>query len=215
MIKGILWDNDGVLVDTEHHFYAANREQFLEHGIDLSEADFFRWFLADNCGAWHLLSERGHSDAQIAVYRAARNVRYADRLRGHHDLAIPGMDSVLARCAARVPMGMVTSAQRSDVDIIHGRLDLMRHFRFVVAAEDYPNSKPAPDPYLLGLERLGLAGADCVAVEDSPRGLRAARGAGIECIVLRHRLMQGFAFDGAYRVVDSVAELQVELDALL
>jgi beta-phosphoglucomutase-like phosphatase (HAD superfamily) len=58
-IEGILWDNDGVLVDTERLFYQSNRELFLPFGVDLSELDFFNWYLADNCGAWHLLAHLG------------------------------------------------------------------------------------------------------------------------------------------------------------
>jgi HAD superfamily hydrolase (TIGR01509 family) len=215
MIQGILWDNDGVLVDTEHLFYEANRELFLAHQIELSESDFFTWYLADNCGAWHLLTARGITEAQIAQYRDERNRRYGARLQSEGVPAIDGVGAVLESLAPRIPMAVVTSANRSHFEIIHARLDLMRHFQFVLTAEDYRNSKPSPEPYLLGLERLGVAAADCLVIEDSPRGLQAARAAGIECIVLRHRLTRGHGFDGAYRVVDSMAELAVEIAALL
>ncbi|MDQ1832058.1 HAD family hydrolase [Massilia scottii] len=215
MIKGILWDNDGVLVDTEHLFYAVNRELFLEHQIALSEEDFFAWFLADNIGAWHLMAARGATADQIGERRDERNRRYGARLRSETGLAMQHIDSVLSRGASRVPMGVVTSARRADFDIIHAGLDLMRHFRFALTAEDYRHSKPSPEPYLAGLDKLGVAAADCLAVEDSPRGLQAARAAGIECIVLRHRLMRNYRFDGAYRVVDTVAQLDAEIAALL
>ena len=94
-------------------------------------------------------------------------------------------------------MGVVTSANREHFDIIHRRLDLVRHFRFVLTAEDYRHTKPSPDPYLLGLKRLGLEAGQCLVVEDSPRGLEAARAAGIPCIVLRHELTLGHDFAGA------------------
>lgn len=213
-LKGILWDNDGVLVDSEHLFYDVNRALLLEHGIDLSEDDFYRWYLAANCGAWHLLSARGASDAQIAALRAERDVRHGRRLASEGQLAMRGIEAVLARCAARVPMGVVTSANRDHFDIIHGKLDLVRHFQFVLTAEDYRDSKPSPEPYRKGLARLGIAAAECVVVEDSPRGLAAARAAGIRCIVLRHRLTRQCSFDGAYRVVDSVQQLGAELAAM-
>ncbi len=95
-VKGILWDNDGVLVDTEHLFYAVNREIFLEHGIDLSEEDFYHWFLVANHGAWHLLAARGATAVQIAAWRADRNVRYGRRLVDEGVLPIGGIGDVLA-----------------------------------------------------------------------------------------------------------------------
>ena len=214
-VKGMLWDNDGVLVDTEHLFYAVNRELLLEHDIDLSEDDFYRWYLAANCGAWHLLSARGVTDAHIAALRDERNARYGQRLAGEGVRPMAGIAQVLERCAARMPMGVVTSANRDHFDIIHGKLDLTRHFQFVLTAEDYRDSKPSPEPYLKGLARLGIAAGDCIVIEDSPRGLAAAREAGMRCIVLRHRLTRQCSFDGAYRIVDSVAALSKELAALM
>lgn len=214
-VQGILWDNDGVLVDTEHLFYAVNRELFLEHEIDLSEDDFYNWFLAANCGAWHLLSAKGATEMQIDAWRDDRNARYGRRLLAQGVEPIGGIGEVLASCAARVPMGVVTSANRDHFDIIHDKLDLTRHFQFVLTAEDYRDSKPSPEPYLKGLARLGLDARRCVVVEDSPRGLAAANAAGIACIVLRHRLTRQCRFDGAYRVVDSVEELAETIESMM
>lgn len=215
MIQGILWDNDGVLVDTEHLFYEANRDLLLEHGVVLSEDDFFNWYLAENCGAWHIFLQNGLNAEEVSALRDERNRRYSQRLLQEGNLAIDGCAKVLASCAARVPMGVVTSANRDHFDIIHARHDLVRYFQFVRTAEDYRDSKPSPEPYLKGLERLGLAGADCLVIEDSPRGLQAARAAGIECIVLRNRLTRKFGFDGAYRVVATMDELAREIALLL
>ncbi|SEN79944.1 haloacid dehalogenase superfamily, subfamily IA, variant 3 with third motif having DD or ED [Duganella sp. CF517] len=214
MLQAILWDNDGVLVDTERLFYEANRELFRPLGLELSEQHFFDWYLADNCGAWHLL-EPAMSEASKQQWRAHRNRRYALRLASEHIPAIDGVAEVLARLAPRVRMGVVTSSIGAHFDIIHARLPLRRHFEFVLTHESYANSKPAPDPYLLGLERLGVAAADALVVEDSPRGLRAAMAAGIRCVVLRNALTRGYAFPGAYRVVDTMAELLAEIELLL
>jgi HAD superfamily hydrolase (TIGR01509 family) len=213
-IKGILWDNDGVLVDTENLFYDVNRALLGELGIDLSEDDFYHWFLAANHGAWHLLTARGASDAQIDEWRDQRNVRYGQLLAREGVRAMEGIEAVLQHCGARVPMGVVTSATRDHFEIVHGKLGLMRHFQFVLAAEDYRNSKPSPEPYLKGIHRLGMVAEECVVVEDSPRGLAAARAAGIACIVLRHRLTRQCRFEGAYRIVDTMDELAFELDAI-
>lgn len=214
MLQAILWDNDGVLVDTERLFYEANRELFRPLGLELTERHFFDWYLADNCGAWHLL-QPAVSEADRTAWRAHRDQHYALRLAAEHVPAIDGVAEVLARLAPRVRMGVVTSSIREHFDIIHRRLPLRQHFEFVLTHESYVASKPSPEPYLLGLARLGLAAPNALVVEDSPRGLQAAMAAGIRCIVLRNALTRGHGFAGAYRVVDTMAELLAEIELLL
>lgn len=215
MLKGILWDNDGVLVNTEGLFYEANRALFQEHGIELTPRHFFDWFLQENCGAWHLLHARGYSQQDTDALRKLRNERYSQLLAHQPDLAINGVLELVTSLAPRLPMGIVTSASAGHFQQIHARLDYLAHFRFVLTEESYRDSKPAPEPYLLGLEKLGMAAADCLVIEDSPRGVQAAKAAGILCIVLRNPMMMAFAFADAYRVVDTVDQLRCEIEALL
>lgn len=214
MLKAVLWDNDGVLVDTEHLFFEANRVLFRAHGIELTERQFFDWYLADNCGAWHLLGGR-LSAAQMDAERAERNRTYALRLAQQHIPAIAGVEPVLAALAPRLRMAVVTSSTGQHFDIIHARLPLRPYFEFVLTSESYASSKPSPAPYLLALERLGLRAGDCVVVEDSPRGLQAALAAGLRCIAVRGVLTRHYDFPGAYRVVDDMAQLRAEIEALL
>ena len=146
MLSAILWDNDGVLVDTERFYYQANRDYLRGHGIELSEAQFFEWFLADNCGAWHLLEAGGASAEQIARWRRERNALHLELIHAASELVTPGIEPLLDSLAGRVEMGIVTSATQASFDAIHARHDLLRHFRFALTAETYERSKPAPDP---------------------------------------------------------------------
>lgn len=215
MISAILWDNDGVLVDTEQIYFEVNRDYLRRHGIELSEDDFFAWYLNDNCGPWHLLEERGTTRQQIDSYRQERNVLHLERLNNETALLTPGLERVLDRLSGRVEMGIVTSATRQSFEAIHNKLDILRHFRFALTSETYTHSKPSPEPYLLGLEHLGRPAHECLVIEDSPRGLQAAIAAGMRCIVLRSHLTRKHTFDGAYRIVDSMDELLFEIEALL
>ncbi|MRW89603.1 HAD-IA family hydrolase [Duganella sp. FT80W] len=214
MLRAILWDNDGVLVDTEQLFYEANRELFLPLGLELSAQHFFDWYLADNCGAWHLLRPQLTKE-QIEAERSARNVRYAARLASEHIPAIDGVGAVLAALTPRLRMGVVTSSNCDHFEIIHQRLDLLPYFEFVLTHESYTHSKPSPEPYLLGLQRMGVRADEALVVEDSPRGLQAATAAGIRCIILRNALTRHHDFPGAWRVVDTMAQVQAEVEALL
>ncbi|MFZ6819738.1 HAD family hydrolase [Undibacterium sp. Ji22W] len=212
MKHGILWDNDGVLVDTEGLFYQANRSLFAEHEIDLTPELFFDWFLLENLGAWHLLEARGVGADEIGLLRDERNRRYSALLQSHSDLEIAGINTLLAKLQGKAKMGIVTSSRADHFQLIHRKLTLLQHFDFVVTEENYANSKPAPDPYLLGLEKLAIPREHCLVVEDSPRGLRSAISAGLQCVVIRNQLSRHFSFDGAYRVVDDYSELGKAID---
>lgn len=207
MRHGILWDNDGVLVDTEGLFYEANRSLFAEHDIDLTPELFFDWFLLENLGAWHLLEARGMVTDEIGLLRDERNRRYSELLLSSPDLEIKGIKTLLSDLQERVKMGIVTSSRPDHFHLIHNKLDLLSHFEFVVTDADYANSKPAPDPYLLGLEKLAIPTEHCLVIEDSPRGLHSAISAGLKCVVIRNQLSRHFEFDGAYRVVDNYTDL--------
>ncbi|MNT31582.1 Fructose-1-phosphate phosphatase YqaB [compost metagenome] len=154
-----------------------------------------------------MLLGQGHEIELVERLRAERTVLFAERLRQARRLAMPGIGQVLAALRPHVAMGVVTSAYEQHFRISHAATGLLQHFDFVLTREMYGESKPAPDGYQLGLQRLGLAAADCVAVEDSPRGLRAANAAGLECIIVRNHMNREHAFDGAFCVVESMAEL--------
>jgi HAD superfamily hydrolase (TIGR01509 family) len=211
VLKAILWDNDGVLSDTERLFFDANREVLASYGVDLAHADYVAWYLEDSRGAWHLLAP-----ADVAAARRARDARYAQLLeQAAEPLCFPGVEAMLARLAPRVAMSIVTASFAEHVALAHRRGGVLRHIGNVFARTEGVRPKPHPDPYLHALRRLGLEAGDCIAVEDSPRGLAAARAAGLRCIALRSALLQDYAFDGAWRVVDSHAALERELDTLL
>lgn len=223
MIKAILWDNDGVLSDTERLFFEANRRVLADAGIELTHADYVACFLEDNRGAWHLLRARGCGEAQVDAARRARDACYARLLEqaaeARQVLSFPGVEAMLARLAPRVAMSIVTASFAGHVALAHRHGRVLDYIGSVFAREDGLRAglrpKPHPDCYLDALSRLGLRADECVAVEDSPRGLAAARAAGLRCIALRSALLPDYAFQGAWRVVDGHAALEHELDGLL
>ena len=219
MIKALLWDNDGVLCDTERLFFEANRRVLEAHGLVLSHAQYLAWYLEQNHGAWHVLRARGYDDARIAEVRAARDDCYAQLLSDAPGLCFDGVEAMLARLAPRVSMCIVTASFAEHIELAHRAGKALDHIGHIVARTHVQRPKPHPDAYLHALDKLDLRAEDCIAVEDSPRGLAAARAAGLRCIVLRSALLAGYPFDGAWRVVEShrelEAELALELDVLL
>lgn len=177
--RAVLWDNDGVLVDTEKWFFEANRLELAALGVTATWAQFAEINLKHGVS---LLSLSGLQGEDLLNLYRRRDARYSELLRTE-SFAIPGMLELLQRVKKHFfTMGIVTASLREHFDLIHSLSGMLEHMAFAVVREDYVNTKPSPDGYLAGLARAGLSASDCIAVEDSPRGIAAARAAGLDCV---------------------------------
>lgn len=212
MIKAILWDNDGVLVETEHLYFEATQHVLGSAGIPLTQEQYIELFLVQGKGAWHLAEEQGATSKEIDRLRDERNALYGRWLLQAPRL-VAGIASVLDALHDKYIMGVVTSSRKDHFDLIHQSTGLLKYFDFVLTASDYAHTKPDPDPYLRAVERSGVDREACVAVEDSERGLESATRAGIRCIVVPTSLTRGGTFVGAQYVLGSVSEIPTVLSA--
>jgi len=210
VFDAILFDNDGVLVDTEHLYFRANQEALAGVGIQLDADAYVQLFLREGRGAWHLARERGLGPGDIDALRAARDRRYFE-LVGSADVMIPGVADIVPALARRYRLAIVTSSEKGPFARTHARTGLLEHFELVLAQGDYARGKPEPDPYLRAVERLGVAGDRCLVIEDSERGLRAAKAAGLRCWVIPSGLTAGGRFEKADAVFDSLGAAAVRL----
>ena len=213
MIRAILWDNDGILVDTERLYFRATRQILGTVGVNLTETMYFDLFLVQAKGAWHLAEANGISFARIEQLRAERHALYLKFLQTE-SMVIPGVEEVLKTLYGKYVMGVVTSSLREHFDAIHRRSRLMKYFAFTLTAEDYTKFKPDPEPYLAAVKRTGFSGEECIAIEDSERGLNAAVNAGLKCIVIPTDLTQSASFRGAYKILNNVREIPSLLSSI-
>ncbi len=205
-IEVILWDNDGVLVDTERLYLQANRDVLATLGMILDDHLFREHFLVGNSGLLSILADRGFSAAEVDEIRERRNARYSELLQVS-DFTIPGVAETLQRLHGHVHMAVVTSSLKSHFELIHQRTGFKQYFDFIVAHGDYSDSKPHPAPYLTALERLTCPADHCLVIEDSLRGLQAAKAAGLRCWVIPGPLTRESDFSMADRILTSIEEV--------
>jgi HAD superfamily hydrolase (TIGR01509 family) len=186
MIRAILFDSDGVLVDTERMFFEATREAFEWAGVPLAASQWARWYLADGKRSREVADLVGIAPPLVEPALARRDRLFWARVEQGVPV-LPGVAEALAHLAADFRLAVVTGASRRHYQRVHSATELARFFELVVAQDDYESPKPNPQAYLTALERLGLNAAQCVAVEDSPRGANAAVAAGIRCFVVPTR----------------------------
>ena len=205
MNRFILWDHDGVLVDTERWYFSATQKALSEVGITLDKHTYL-FLMAQGKSCWNLAKEQGVSPQDIATQRRHRNTYYQTFLQTK-DIDIQGVIPVLEQLSRKYRMAIVTTARKEDFALIHRNRNIKRYMDFVLTVEDYAKSKPHPDPYLAGLSRFDAQPDEAVAIEDSSRGLQAAVAANVECIVIQNEFTASQDFSLAKRVIGSIREL--------
>ena len=179
-------------------------------GVDLDAATYVELFLREGRGAWHLARARGLGAADVEALRAARDRRYIELVSGE-DVVIPGVAEIVPALARRYRLAIVTSSEPGPFARTHARTGLLPHFELVLAQGDYPRGKPEPDPYLRAVERLGVPAERCLVIEDSERGLRDAKAAGLQCWVIPSALTAGGRFEAADAVLANLAAAAARL----
>jgi beta-phosphoglucomutase-like phosphatase (HAD superfamily) len=208
-IRGLLFDFDGLLIDTETPSRLAYEELYREHGHDLP---LDKWAtLVGTLGA------EFDPDAHLEelVGRALDREEMAKRLRDReHELCDledlrPGVEGYFADAERLGLRTAVVSSSDSQWITRHlGRLGRLEGLDAVVAANgDTRRAKPRPDLYLEALERLGLRPDEAIAFEDSANGIRAAKTAGLFCVAVPNPITKTMALDEADLVLDSLEDV--------
>ncbi len=191
-VRAILFDFDGVLADTEPLHCAAFAAVAAAAGLPFSRRDYYERFLGlpDRAclAALHADAGRPCSERDLDALLARKRVEFA--CRAHSAALYDGVASTLRRLHAVFILAVASGAWRDEIEPILERAQVRGLFAAVIGAEDVRAGKPAPDPYLRALEEINrrrmlqLQPADCVVVEDAPRGIEAAHAAGMPCIAV-------------------------------
>ena len=145
MVKAILWDNDGVLVDTEKLYFKASQEVLSEIGIDLTTELFIQISLKQGRSVFDLASAQGVNPEVMDRLRVDRNRRYSELLRKGVRV-LDGVEDTLRRLRGKVIMGIVTSCLKEHFDLIHAGTGLLPFFDFILTRKDYVRSKKGSSP---------------------------------------------------------------------
>lgn len=213
MLKALLWDNDGVLVDTEPLFFRATQESLAEVGIALTQEQFVHFSLKRGESCYVLAEDQGVSVDEIEGLRTWRNRRYVELLSTGVRV-LDHVESSLYALYGRWPMAIVTSSNPDHFELIHAQTGLLRFFEFALTNAEYRHHKPHPEPYLKAAQRIGAAPSECLVIEDTERGLQSATAAGMACLVIPNSLSGTGDFAGAHAVLEHAGEIEPAIEAL-
>ncbi|WP_026341448.1 HAD family hydrolase [Actinomadura atramentaria] len=182
-VRAVIFDMDGVLVDSEPVWEDVRRSYVIDRNGDWPP-DTQRRLMGMSTDEWaEYLAGRlvpGESVEDVAYQVIDRmTVRYADAVP-----LLPGAVETVRRLAARYPLGLASSSPRALIDLVLGQLGIAGHFLATVSTEEVDRGKPAPDVYRAVAAQMAADPAECLAIEDSAVGLRAARAAGMRLIAV-------------------------------
>ncbi|HVS64062.1 MAG TPA: HAD family phosphatase [Thermoanaerobaculia bacterium] len=184
MIQAVLFDMDGLLVDSEPVWYDARRDLLREHGRVWTETDQ-RAMAGVHTAVWvEALYEKLEGTLARGVVEEEIVARMESRYRGGDVPVLAGAHEAIDTCAARYRLGLASGSPQRLIDAVLRGAGWQGRFERLLSTDELEHGKPAPDVYLEICRRLGVAPARCVVVEDSGAGIRAGKAAGAKVVAV-------------------------------
>jgi beta-phosphoglucomutase len=212
-MPAIIFDFDGVIVDSEPMHEAALRATLRREGMDFTPEDYRAKYLGfddrDICLEVARAHDRMLSDVDLARLMQLKCVESSSAIARGMTPPFQGSVELFRAAAGAGPVAICSGARRQEIDAVLAKLGIAGLARVIVSADDVARSKPDPASYRLVVSRLGLRAAECVAIEDTLWGVQSAQGAGVRAVAVCHS-MTAAELALADRVVGSIGELSVE-----
>ena len=207
MLKGIIFDMDGIITDSEELWFNAISTVCKEYGHEYTE-DVRKRVMGGN--GPRMLKEIFNIDISEAELRNKILERYVFLMKRDGIKAMPGIFPLLDSAKRQFTLALASSSPFTVIDYVLDKLDVRSYFSVILSGINMANTKPEPDIFLAAADRLGLKPEDCLVIEDSVNGIRAAKNAGMRCIVLKSQYFSEDEIEEADIIVNSLDEIDFE-----
>ncbi|OMD22953.1 MULTISPECIES: HAD family hydrolase [Paenibacillus] len=211
MIKGIIFDFDGTIIDTETAWYTAFNEAYAEYGVDLTLEQY------STCIGTSLNSFNPYEYLMTDLKLAIDKEEFSKAVKQRHSKLMeletirPGIQHYLDSAkAAGLRIGLASSSSLEWVEKYLNQLGIREYFECVRTADHVAKVKPDPELYNQTLACLGITADEAVAIEDSPNGSKAAAAADIRCIVTPNEITNFLEFDKQHHKIDNLSLLEFD-----
>ena len=211
MVKAVLFDMDGVLIDSEPIHTRVKRDTLIHFGLD-AEIDFSAYMGRTSRVLFTDAIERaGRHELEPSMLADYKHERYLDILKNDNAIQpIEGARELLLRLSEeRIPMALASSSARQVIEAVLEKFDFHRFFSSVLSGADLPASKPDPAVYRISAERLGKNPSECGVLEDASSGIAAAKAAGMRCIAFKNPNSGKQDLSGADWIVNHLSEIDI------
>lgn len=184
LIQALLWDLDGVIVDSGEYHYAAYVAVLAERGVKLDKKRYYASLFGRR--NWDILRDvlGDLPDGEIRALAVHKEEKFRELARGHIQ-ALPGAKALLRRAhEAGLRQSIVSSTPRENIELVVDSLGVRDDLDAIVGEEDSERGKPDPQPFTTAAGRLGVPYERCVVLEDAPEGIAAGKSAGMRTIAV-------------------------------
>lgn len=185
MIKGVIFDMDGVIVDSEPLHEECDKKVLKEYGIKITPEIFAEVKGLRDQEAFAYYTQRFNINEKPEVLMQKKMQLYKKLMKSRLKV-YPGFKSLAKQCKQKFKVGLATSSSKESVSVILKEFDMKHLFDAIVTAEDVSLSKPYPEPYLKIAEKLHVKANQCLVIEDTIHGITAAKTAGAKCVAVTH-----------------------------
>lgn len=215
MIKAIIFDFDGTIIDTETAWYTAFREAYQEYGVDLT-LEMYSQCIGTSLhtfNPYEYLKTTLHLPIDLEDFRRSVQARHAALMEAE-DMRAGILGFLQEAHDRKLKIGLASSSPKDWVEHFLDKLKIRTYFDCLRTANDVKHVKPDPELYVQALECLGVTASQTVAIEDSPNGTTAAQAANIYCLTVPNAITRHLAFQQAANMAHSLEDVAFE-DLLL
>ena len=203
--QAVIFDMDGVITDSEPLYAEAINEVLASHGHVLTPDDHRAVMGSSIDDTWAYVARRFDIDGPLDPWKAAYDEAVVRLLGSKTEPALGLFELLDALHRLGVKVGLATSSKAVWVEAVLDRLGANGRFQATATCEEVAGAKPDPDLYLLAARKLSVAPERCLAIEDTPRGIRSAKAAGITTVAVRTESTAGLAISEADFIIESLA----------
>jgi HAD superfamily hydrolase (TIGR01509 family) len=216
MIRGVIFDLDGLMIDSEPLSIQAWQRCLEPWGASLTIEQYSSLVGTSHAYSLDYIERHGGAEVDRLILDQAFWENLIALVRQDGLEAMPGVLPLVAEVARRgLRLGVASNSRTGYARIALEKTGLNGYFRCVIGADQVAAGKPAPDVYLRAAACLGLSAVDCLAIEDSPVGARAALAAGLPCILVPNPLLGDVRLEAALAIYPSLDGLFQDLDRVL
>lgn len=209
MIKAVVFDFDGLIIDTESVWFEAYKEALFQFEVDLTIEQFALVIGTDDTVLDQYILDNIKTSSTITEVRELAAKLFHEKI-GQPILRDGVKDYLIAAKEAGLKIGLASSSKRKWVEKFLTQLHIIHYFEVIKTSDDVTTVKPNPELYIQAIKALGVKPDEAVAFEDSLNGLKAARAAGLKCVIFPNPVTTNLAFEDHSLRLSSMAEKPLE-----
>jgi beta-phosphoglucomutase family hydrolase len=212
MIDTVIFDMDGVIIDSEPLHMEAEQEIFRTIGISISGEKHATFVGTSSRNMWEIIIREHSLTTPIDTLMEQNKLAYRKRLAVASGAAVPGVTELIRNLhASGLKLAVASSSVPEDIETVLAMYSLRSYFTVVVSGSNVEYSKPHPEIFLKTAQLLKSEPDHCLVIEDSENGVRAAKSAGMKCIGFRNVNTGNQNLGLADKIVDSIDEISIDL----